>query len=165
MRWLLVVSGLLTTVAARADDGSYEASIDGALEFAECAGLYYASADLGPEFGHSPDDVDLALGLGNGAALAGQYLLAHVRVLSQPLESGAPIPRDVWNKAWQEAGTYIDDQVASNRVHWRSRLRGSGNPQVAKQAQICSRLNPVQTEIIGEMRQNALTAPWPDSGQ
>lgn len=163
MEWLLIVSGLLMTVSAAADDGSYESSVDGALEFAECAGLYYASADLGPEFGHSPDDVDLARGLGNGAALAGQYLLAHVRALSQPLESGTPIPPDVWNKAWQEAGSYIGDQVASNRVHWRSRLRGSGNPQVAEQAQICSRLNPLQVEIIREMRQNALTAPWPES--
>jgi hypothetical protein len=66
MKWLLIVSGLVMTVPAGADDDSYEASIDGALEFAECAGLYYASADLGPEFGQSPGDVDLARGLGNG---------------------------------------------------------------------------------------------------
>jgi hypothetical protein len=50
----LIVSGLLVTTPADADDSAYEASIDGALQFAECAGLYYASADLGPEFGRSP---------------------------------------------------------------------------------------------------------------
>jgi hypothetical protein len=63
MKRLLIASGLLMTVPAGADDGSYEASVDGALEFAQCAGLYYASADLGPEFGRSPDEVDLARGL------------------------------------------------------------------------------------------------------
>jgi hypothetical protein len=88
-----------------------------------------------------------------------------VRVLSQLLEPGAPIPPDIWNKAWQEAGSYIDDQVASNRVHWRSRLRGSGNPVVAEHAEICARLSPVQAEIIRDMRQKTLTASWGDKGE
>jgi hypothetical protein len=96
---------------AGADDDSYEASIDGALEFAECAGLYYASADLGPEFGQSPGDVDLARGLGNGAALAAQYLLAHVRVVSQPLDPGALIPPNVWKMACR-------NQAATLAIRW-----------------------------------------------
>jgi hypothetical protein len=109
--------------------------------------------------------VQLARELGNDAALAGQYVLAHVRVLSQPLEPGAPSPPSIWNKAWQEAVAYITDQVASNRVHWRSRLRGSGNPAMAQQAQICHRRGPLQAQIVQDMRRGVLTAPWPESDQ
>jgi hypothetical protein len=130
-----------------------------ALQFSQCAGLYYASADLGPEFGHSPDDVQLVRELGNGAAVVAQYVLAQVRALSQ---HGEQITPDVWRKASEEAKGYIDDQVASNRVAWRSRLRGSGNPQVAEQAEVCAALGSLQAEIVQEMRQNVLTAPWDD---
>ena len=101
--------------------------------------------------------MQLAHELGNGYALAAQHVLAQVRALSH---RGEQITPEVWHQAWREAKDYIDDQVAGNRVAWRSRLGGSGNPQVAKWAQICLRLNPLQTQIIQEMRQNALTAPW-----
>jgi hypothetical protein len=97
----------------------------------------------------------LAREVGNGAALAAQYMLALVRTLSL---GGEQITPDVWHQAWQQAKHYIDDQVAGNRVDWRSRLRGSGNPQVAKWIEICLRLNPLQAQIVQEMRQNALTA-------
>ena len=160
------LAAALAATPANADEGTFETGVDGALEFAQCAGLYYASADLGPEFGHLPDDVQLARELGNGAALAGQYMLAHVREFgasrySQVLRSH----RNIWNRAWQEAGAYIQDQVASNRTHWRSRLRGSGNPAVAKYAELCARLNPLQVEIVQEMRRNLLTKPGPESRQ
>jgi hypothetical protein len=114
---------------------------------------------FGPEFGHSPDDVQLVRELGNGAAVVAQYVLAQVRALSQ---HGEQITPDVWRKASEEAKGYIDDQVASNRVAWRSRLRGSGNPQVAEQAEVCAALGSLQAEIVQEMRQNVLTAPWDD---
>ena len=68
------LAGMLAATPAGDDDGTLEFGVGGALEFAQCAGLYYAAADLGPEFGYPADDVQLSRELGNGAALAGQYL-------------------------------------------------------------------------------------------
>jgi hypothetical protein len=149
---------MILAAPVTADDAA-KGGVTVALQFSQCAGLYYAAADLGLEAGQSPDDVQLARETGNGAALVAQYVLAQVRAASQ---QGEQITPDVWGRAWEEAKVYMDDQVASNRVAWRSRLRGSGNSQVAEQAEICSQLAPLQTQIVQEMRQNALTAPWGD---
>jgi hypothetical protein len=158
MKRLLIVGALLVTTPVAADDAA-KGGVTVALLFSECAGLYYSLADLGPAFGHSPDDVQLASELGNGAAIVAQYVLAQVRIVSQP---GDMITPDVWKKAWQEAKTYIHDQVTSNRVHWRSRLRGSDDPLIAERFQICHSLGPLQAELVQEMRQKVLTAPWSD---
>ena len=159
MKQLLIVGALLVTTPVAADDATKN-GVTMALQFSQCAGLFYASADLGPEFGQSPDDVQLARELGNGAAMVSIYLLYQARVLSQP--PGEMITPGPWKKALQEAKIYIDDQVASNRVHWRSRLHGPDNPLVAEQAQICHRLGPLQADLVQEMREKMLTAPWSD---
>jgi hypothetical protein len=159
---LMATAALATVILAApvAADDAAKGGVAVALQFSQCAGLYYAVADLGPEAGQSPDDVQLAREMGNGAALVAQYVLAQVRAVSQ---QGEQITPDVWRRAWEEAGTYTDDQVASNRGAWRSRIRGSSNPQVfAEQVEICDRLNPLQAQIVQEMRQDALTAPWGD---
>lgn len=162
MQKMPTATAALATVivaASVAADDLANGAVAVSLQFSQCAGLYYATADLGPAFGQSPDDVQLAREMGNGAALAAQYVLAQVRAVSQP---GDRITPDVWRRAWNEARTYTDDQVTSNRVAWRSRLSGSGNPEVARMAETCGQLSPLQAEIVQEMRQNALTAPWGD---
>jgi hypothetical protein len=92
--------------------------------------------------------------MGNGAALVAQYVLAQVRALSQQA-----ITPEALSTAWGEAKTYIDDRVASDRVAWRSLMRRSNNPRVAEQADTCARLNPLQAQLMQEMRQQLLTAP------
>jgi hypothetical protein len=156
MKRLLVVSALLVTTPVAADDVA-KSGVTIALQFSQCAGLFYAWADLGPEFGQSPDDVQLVREVGNGAALVSIYVLAQARALSQRVEMITP---GIWQKAWQEAKIYIDDQVASNRVHWRARMRGPYTPLVAEQTQICRSLGPVQADLVQEMREKTLTAPW-----
>jgi hypothetical protein len=154
------LAGMMAATPAGANEDVASHGIDLALQLSQCGGLYYAVSDLGPEAGQSPDDVQFARDMGNGWALASIYVLAQVRAISQPgLQPDAPMPPDVWAKAWEEAKVYIDDQVASNRAYWRSRLRGSGNPQIREQSELCAALNPIQVELVREMRHKTLTAP------
>jgi hypothetical protein len=158
IRTLVVGTVLLASCPAYADDEA-KFGVDIALQFAQCAGLDYAVADLGPEAGYSSDKVQFMHELGNGAAMVAKYLLTLVRASVQSNEKITP---EGWHRAWDEAATYIDDQVASNRVTWRVVLRDPGsNPRVQEQASQCGRLNPLQAQLVQEMRQNALTAPVP----
>jgi hypothetical protein len=128
MQRLLMLGALLVTMPVAADDVTKD-GLTMALQFSQCAGLLYALADLGPGFGPS-DDVQIAAEVNNGWAMASIYLFYQMRVLSQP--PGEMITPGPWKKAMQEAKIYINELVASNRVHWRSRLRGAANPLVAE---------------------------------
>jgi hypothetical protein len=63
-RILMTTTALVTVILAApvAADDPAKGGVAVALQFSECAGLYYAAADLGPEFARPPDDVQLAPG-------------------------------------------------------------------------------------------------------
>jgi hypothetical protein len=164
MKWLLVAAALTLMLSdARGQDQGpltneqlaeilalsqehKEQLVDLAMEFIQCAALFYASYDVGNEADQHPDDVQLSRDIGNGASLTAQFFL-----LGTMLD-------------WQAAGDYVEDQVESNRVHWRSRLRGpGGNPVTLQQAKRCHELNPTQAEVVGNMRRGALSQPQGDA--
>jgi hypothetical protein len=82
----------------------------------QCAGMYYAASDLGAAEGRGADEVETMAGTGRGAALVTETLLAFN--MTEPTEAKA----------------YTRDQVEHNRMVWRTKLGGSGNPEVMEWA-------------------------------
>jgi hypothetical protein len=119
-----------------------ENAVEMALDFTICAGLLYAGADVGREIGRHPDEIQSIEEEGNGWAMAAYWALAHGM------------------GDWEDAVAYVDEQVASQRAHWRARLRLDGaGPWLDRQRASCDTLAPAQEWIVGELRKKVLTLP------
>jgi hypothetical protein len=133
---IIVAALAVLALAGEARAADEPDAVDLALEFGDCAALYFAYADLGEETGQHPDDLELARGLARGAELAALLLL------------GLP--------DFQTAEAYVRDQVESNRVQWRARLRG-GSPEPHRRLQRCIELNGLQARLVHQFRKDSLT--------
>ena len=111
-----------------------------ALEFTQCAGLWYAVADIGRESGEHSDNIELAEGTGRGADLVASLLAA--TAMTDP----------------RQAGPFVTDQVELNRTTWRAKIRGGPvGGDLAKWLARCADLNPMQADIINRLRKGAVT--------
>jgi hypothetical protein len=127
--------------------------LDASQDLTECAGFYYAKADVGlPMEVESADEAQLAHDLGNRSHIAAAWLLVLLGLVDTP----------------REAMQYTKGNAEISRAHWRvwlnpamSAWAGGSAPDprsmIEEQQARCVELNPLQTVLVQDAAQWART--------
>ena len=127
--------------------------LDASQDLTECAGFYYAKADVGlPMEVESADAAQLTHDLGNRSHIAAAWLLVLLGVVDTP----------------REAMQYTKGNAEISRAHWRvwlnpamSAWAGGSAPDpssmIEEQQARCVELNPLQTVLVQDAAQWAGT--------
>jgi hypothetical protein len=167
MKREILIIGLFVVVAspARAQGFTHEQreeSLQIALDFAQCAGIEYAMSDIGEETGRDPDQLRMHRERGNGSALAARFVMGGSLLGPEMFAEDLEVAEAV--KKFNEAETFIEDQIEMHRAHWRAKIRsglaGVDTSPVLK----CNELMPMQVRIIENMRKERFIAPPIEEG-